>query len=651
MFTLCWAGGWLLSAHVFRLRKREIPLAGMGIGFLLFILVSDLLAFFLPLTFAFWCSASTIIILGLLAAWRSNFHPRFQSKELLGFWRQGVPFTLILLLFSLIQRGLTIFDEYSNLPLVGTLASGIFPPRFYLDNQIPLYYHHGLHLFAASLVRVGGLMVWSAFDLSRSFTIVLTVFLAWLWLRRYTRNGYFLFASLLLILFASGARWLLLFLPQNALENISSSVTLQGSAFESASNLKTALVSPWNIESGSPFPFPFAFANGIFPPLSLALGGSGAAPQLTLFVLLLLARRRWQLSTGVLFGMLLASLGLTGEYLLGMAWIGIFLTVMLRYSMRGQMRMVWQWTWVFVPSFALVPLMGGVLTGISRAVVARMAGSSVNNLTFTGISMRWPPAFTSSHLGSLSIFDPNQLIVALAEIGPVILLAPLVIWIALRSIRSNKLVLAGIGIGTWIGFLAPLFFQLSFSDRDVSRIIGISVFAWLGISLPWIWTFLRSRRDAQAAIIGLAGAAAMLSGLALLPSQWIAIQQTHYSYFIDEPDARMSKFHWDELNRDAQVLDLSLPSRPATLFGLNIGHAFQNIDTPYPEYASLLKNPDPVLVAWRGYSYIYMDRNAWQKLTNVQKNAFEHKCVRQLAEYRSATNDFRRLYDVSGCNK
>jgi hypothetical protein len=109
-----------------------------------------------------------------------------------------------MLVFSLILRGLTIFDEYSNLPLVGTLASGTFPPRFYLDSEIPLFYHHGLHMFAASLVRTGGLMVWSAFDLSRTFTIVLTILLTWLWVRRFTHNRYF-WHPLSLVLFASGS--------------------------------------------------------------------------------------------------------------------------------------------------------------------------------------------------------------------------------------------------------------------------------------------------------------------------------------------------------------------------------------------------------------------------------------------------------------
>lgn len=648
LFGLAWAGGWLLCAFVFRVRKREILLAGMGVGFLLFILLSNLLAYALPLSLSFWASAFILFLCGLLAAWRSKYRLGLSRGDLAGYAKQAAAFLLLMLLFSLVQRGLTIFDEYSNLPLVGMLASGSFPPRFYLDNEIPLFYHHGLHLFAASLVQTAGLMVWSAFDLSKAFTIVMTVLLAWLWVRRYSRHRFYWAFCLTLVLFAGGARWLLLFLPQNALEHVSTSITLQGSALQSAPNLAEALIRPWNIETGSPLPFAFAFANGILPPLTLALGGSGATSQMALFLLLLLSRRRWQISSGLLFGCLVASLGVFSEYLLVIALAGIFAAVLISRLNKWAVTGKRAWAWLFLPSVILVPVMGGVLTGISRSIASRLTGTAYSNLTFTGVSLRWPPAFTSSHLGSLSILNPDQLTVSLAELGLLVLLAPLSIWVILTSLRSHKLVLAGLGIGSWIGVLAPMFLKLSFSDRDVSRIIGMGLFTWLGISLPWWWLFLRQNHNRW--MLGFAfWVLAVLSGLAMSVPQWIAIQRTNYSYFVDEPDSRMSRLHWDELERNARMLDLSNPSRPGTLFGLSIGHAYQNIDIPFAEYAALHNNPDPGLAAGAGYSYIYVDREAWQKLSNLQKNAFERSCVRRIAEYRSVTNDFRRLYDIRQC--
>lgn len=650
LFTLSWAGGWLLCASLFSLRKREKPLVGMGAGFLLFTLVTNLLAFTIPLPVAYWCASVSIFLSGAFTAWRTGYFTQIRLCEIVSHWKQAAAFLILMLFTSLVLRGLTIFDEYSNLPLVGTLASGIFPPRLYLNSDIPLFYHHGLHLFTASLVQVGGLMTWSAFDLSRSFTIVLTILLGWLWLRRYSKNPHFLLFGLTLILLASGTRWLLLFFSPTWLDHISNSISLQGSALETAPTLYAAMLKPWNIESGSPLSFPFAFANGIFPPLSMALGGSGAVPQLSLILLLLLARRQWQASNGIVFGLLLAALGLFAEYLLLMVLAGIILILLVTYFKKSNARELSSWLWLFLPSVILVPLMGGVLTGISRSIVARIARSSYDNLTFTGLSLRWPPAFTSSHLGSLSLFDPNQILVALAEIGPVLLLAPLSIWTIQTGITSRKLILSGVGVGAWIGVLAPLFLKLSFSDRDVSRIIGLGLFGWLIITLPWWWLYLRRKRSRW--MLGFSfWALVIFSGLALFPSQWIAIQQTRYTYFVTEPDARMSRLHWADLERNAQMLDLSTPSRPGTLFGLSIGRAYMNIDTPFPEFAALLNNPDPNLIARAGYAYIYMDRDAWQNLSGMQKNAFERNCVRKVAEFRSVTNDFRRLYDIRQCAK
>ncbi len=66
LFSLFWAGGCLLCAYVFRLRSREIPLTGMGVGFLLFILLSNLLAYGLPLPLANWVAAVLLFLCGVL---------------------------------------------------------------------------------------------------------------------------------------------------------------------------------------------------------------------------------------------------------------------------------------------------------------------------------------------------------------------------------------------------------------------------------------------------------------------------------------------------------------------------------------------------------------------------------------------------------
>jgi hypothetical protein len=60
-FILCgmwWAGGWLLVTYVFRLRGRERLFGGMALGWLLFIVLSNLFTKIWTLSPAFWAAAA-----------------------------------------------------------------------------------------------------------------------------------------------------------------------------------------------------------------------------------------------------------------------------------------------------------------------------------------------------------------------------------------------------------------------------------------------------------------------------------------------------------------------------------------------------------------------------------------------------------------
>src|SRR5665647_527381 len=62
-----WAvGGWLITNHSFQLKRRERLVAGLAAGFLLFIVLSNLLAQILPLTAAYWLSAGIIFLAGIV---------------------------------------------------------------------------------------------------------------------------------------------------------------------------------------------------------------------------------------------------------------------------------------------------------------------------------------------------------------------------------------------------------------------------------------------------------------------------------------------------------------------------------------------------------------------------------------------------------
>jgi hypothetical protein len=59
------------------------------------------------------------------------------------------------------------------------------------------------------------------------------------------------------------------------------------------------------------------------------MGGNSALPMLSLFLLLLLARRRWKPFQGLIYGLLLATLALLSEHHFAIIWAGIFLAVLI----------------------------------------------------------------------------------------------------------------------------------------------------------------------------------------------------------------------------------------------------------------------------------------------------------------------------------
>lgn len=648
VLTSAWSvGGWLLVKHVFHLRAGERLFSGLASGWLLFLSASSLIGQLVPVAWAFWLSAGLVLAGGVGAAWVSSYRPRIPMRDFLA-WRQILLFVGLVVIISLVNRGLGIFDDYANLPLVSTLAAGDIPPYFYMDSEQVIHYHHGLHLFAASLVRIGGFFPWSAFDVGRTLSLTLAVMLAWRWFRQLTNHRRLVLMALMVIIFGEGSRWLMLFLPADILQNLSAQVQLMGSALQSGPDLAQTMLRPWNIEGSGPYSFPFAFANGIFPPLSMALGGSGALAQMTIFLLLILGRRQWQPLSGLLYGLILASLAITADHLFIMAWGGILLAVLFNLRQHRTRAQTARWLWVLLPGAILAPLMGGVLTGLLRRLWISLSGSPVDApITFTGAALRWPPAFVSAHLGSLSISIPKQILVALFEIGPVLLLAPLVTFLIWNRVRSGRLISAGLSIGAIIGFLVPLFISLEMSDRDVSRIIGTALFIWLVLGTSRL---IASPPTSQAArSLAVAGfLITTLGGLALLPTQLIAITQPQLTTFAEEDDALLCKAFWDKLEKGAYILAYDYPSTPVTLFGRGPGHAYLTYDQPYPAFQALLENPDPLKIALAGYRYVYLDKKDWQNLTPAERQAFEQPCVRQLVKIKGLSEP-RFLFDVHAC--
>ncbi len=648
------AGGLLIVSHSFHLKARERLAAGLAAGFLLFIVLSNLLAQILPLTVAYWSCAGIIFLMGLLVALLAKKGQHINLKSFSG-WRHIVVFAAVILGFTLILRGLAIFDDYYHLPMISVMATGDLPPHFYLDSTLHLPYHYGLQVFAASMVRLGGFFPWSAWDISRAIVFGFTVVLAWLWIRRLTGRQLPAYLGTGLLVFGGAARWLLLLVPTPLLARMGANLHMDLSGIAAGGNLVTALANRWPLEGGGPFPFPYAFASGIFEPLNMQLGATGAMWEMTILLLLLIWKpRKYSIIGTLTISLLLASLALSAEnvFVLVVAGMAIILSVMLirnRIQQRHNLKTILTtWGMPIAISVVLALFQGGYLTGGFMSVVSSLTGHSYPMVTtdFQGFSLRWPPAVPSGHFGPLSLFDPGQIVIMLAEAGLALFLLPVAVIYWLRRLgRADRLPQA-LAAGSVISLLVPVFFRYGL-DFDITRLIGASL--WLGFALafPILWLWLVNASSSNRLLAGLGYGMAVFAGLVMLSVELIAIPAVQTTYYLQYQESDFSKPYWNRLEPDAQILD-SIPERAVLLFG-RASYAAEDVYQRSPAWEALIANPDPASVVSAGYSYVYMDQNWWQGLSPRVQAAYSQPCVQLVAEKKLAGSLDRKLYNVEAC--
>jgi hypothetical protein len=133
----------------------------------------------------------------------------------------------------------------------------------------------------------------------------------------------------------------------------------------------------------------------------------------------------------------------------------------------------------------------------------------------------------------------------------------------------------------------------------------------------------------------------------MLGIQAASIPVPQYSYYLDALDAGMSQAWWDRLEPGAQVLDPS-PSRAVTVFG-RASTAHDSIYVPLPEWEALIAGPDPTRAAQQGYSYVYLDQEWWNELSEDQRLALEQPCVVVVESREVEGVGIRRLLDIREC--
>jgi len=642
-------GGYLLVRNVFRVHKREQIIVGFAVGFLLFMWGGNLLAQILPLNWALWITSGSLFLLGV----GSEIKGKSAFRNLLP-GSQEIPLIIVtgvtFLIFTLINRGVAIVDDYHNLPLVSVIASGDVPPHNYLNPAVTLPYHYGLHFISASLMTIGGMFPWSAFDIAKALTTALSISLIWLWFRRHNSRSSFAILGAVVAIFISGTRWLLSFAPLGWLKTTSSNLSLIGSGAATGSNLLYNLSRNWVIEGGGPIAFPFAYANGIISPVTFMMGGNGTLHLMTLLVLLLLFRSRWSLPAAFCYSIVLATLGLSSEVLFvavssGIT-IGLGLSILLRNKPGWRLPNLKYLALILCLGGLFTVLQGGVFTELGKNLLG-LSGSTTAVLHGNAdFRLFWPPAIISAQLGELELTNLNEIIVALFEIGPVIIFAPFaIVWSWKRLKRGNVLV-GGLGAATILFLMFTVVFRYG-TGRDTTRIMWTTLFLWVLFGMPAILMVIRygSRfyRYFFFAVFGVG----VFGGIILLGIQFTAITKPVQTYFADSADARISRMYWDTLEPDAEVFD-PISFRSVTLFG----RAVRSHETLYRKMESwqrLVRDPDIIAIAGAGYSHIYVDEEWWKALTEVQRASFDYPCVERIAADEDSTSGIRWLFHIEAC--
>lgn len=626
---------------------------GLAAGIVINAWLINLIVRIVPLQQAVWISPLVMLVLGLAVQWPWRKEKFLAIRIPVGYL---LAFFIVTFIFYRMGRGLGIFDDYLNMPVASIMATGQIPPHFPGDPSMRYDYHYLLLLISAQCMRVGGMYVWSAMDFARAVSVGLAVVLGGMLAYRITHSRLAAFLGSIFVFFDGGARWVLLVLPEQLIEKISDHVHMIGTGGATASGLADALGSSWATFGAGPIPFPFAFVSGINRPVIFAHTATGALAFVIVLLILLLCRRVLDWRSWAVIAVFIAALALVDESLFVLVAVGAFVAWLYSVLKKRSLRLVptiTPWIWTFVSAGLIILLQGGML---SDWAYTHLFLPSSEHASFYSAKLvwTWPPSFVSAHLGSLSLFDPLQLFVALLELGPSVLLYPLMVLYGIRQIRSGHWFEAAL-IGAGLTSLIFLFINydgtggISGSARLYN---GLSISGKF-LTVPLLWVLARNRGNTfRTTAVGF-GLVCILGGIVIFGVQLPAVQKPVYTDFLNDLDAQMAARYWDRLDAGAWVFD-PVPERGTSVLGryTKASVAYYTFD---PEWEALVVAPDPYKLRAAGYSYMYFDKRYWDHVDIQYSQLLRSSCVRVVDQIKGERElgkgiaDFRRLLDLRDC--
>jgi hypothetical protein len=649
-------GGWLLATHAFRLEARERLVAGFGLGLIGYLWFANLLGRWLPPLLTFTLAALLVSVLGLAYAWKGE-RPLLDLKDLRS-WQWLVLGLVLAWLFLRLAKGLAIFDDRKNISIVSTMAAGDIPPHHYMNSTFYFAYHYGFQLLGASLMRLGGLLPWSAFDLSKAIVGAYTLVLLGLFARRYLALPWAAWIVAGAVALSTGTRYLLLLAPPGLMARIDPLVFVRSVDEVVGMPLSQAILQGLVLKDGPPAPFLYAFMNGIGWPLVMAIH---AGPSTLSFAILLLAwlvapRMKGPSATLVLL-ILFSFWALVWE-----SSYGLFLIAGLAAAAYWGWKRRWagppEVRWIALALVLSVPfalLQGGTITEMARNLLLD-AGSATQAAqesgSLAGFSFRWPPAVYSGHLSALSLFSPYQLLVAIFELGPVVLLAPWITWWAWQRFREGDWMLGATTLSAWVGFALPVFFSYEY-DRDIVRFTKHGLMIWTLLLGFMLWDSSARWLRAMRIPSGITLALMAFGGLAITGTELTAASQSVLTEEgISALDSRVAGQVWDRLRPGGEIFDPQT-WRATMVTGrlTRVVASAMSFDYEHStEWEMLRAGPSVETMLESGYQYVYIDEAWWAEIPEASRASLSSGCVQVISEHTDGSlNAFRRILDLDPC--
>jgi len=656
--ALLWSiGGWLIATHAFSLAARERLILGIGLGLGLYLWFVNALGHWSTPGLAFSIPAVLVFGLGLFYAFRSA-RP-FLDREDLRVWPYGLVWLGLAILFQRLAMGVAVFDEPKNLSIVSTMAAGDIPPHHYMNAEAGFAYHYGFQLLGASLVRLGGLQPWSAFDLSRAMVGAYLFILIALFSRRYLDKLYAGWALAGLMAFATGVRYLLLIVPRQLMVWIDVLVEVRAPDVMAGFPVSQAIRQAYILQDGPPTPFYFGFLNGFGWPLVMNIHIGSSTYSFILFLLIwMLASRMQRRSSILVLSLLLALWALVWESSYGaflMAGV-IAAAYWIWKQKRGQDGWVGWMAAALLISLPLAILQGGTVTELARAALLGSGGPAAitaeGSNQVAGFALRWPPAIFSKQFGSLEVFSPPELFVALLELGPIFFFTPWITWWSWSQFRQGDWMLGAAVLSAWAAFAIPIFFSFEI-DRDVSRFTEYALWTWL-LVLGLMLLGLSSMRLTALGLAAALGLAMMVfAGLVIARTELTALSQYVYTEEdVTRLDAKISGQVWDRLPEESLIYDpqgwrgTMLTGRLTRAITGNMSYNY----TRSPEWEALHTSPSVGAFLESDFDHVYIDAEWWNILSETSRDAMSAPCIRTLAQQADPANgDFRRLVSLEDC--